>query len=290
MNCEQVTKEEITEKYVLGRLTEAEQGAFELHFFECERCFEEVESLRMLQTELRRAASSVRAETSKPRHLFWRWAWASAAPLAVLAVGVGWQVWRARVAPFQPPAAVQIPTAKPAPQPTVPSMAELSQVRPPEYGPLDLRGAEDDATQRFRAAMRHYVRGVYADAIPGLQAASKLNPLASDISFFLGICYLLTDQTDAAIKQLRRTAAFGYSPYFVETHFYLAKCSLRKGDLRAARSELLKTLELQGARRNPINRFEAAHEEARKLFEQVERLLREETQRARHGKESHEPR
>jgi anti-sigma factor RsiW len=51
MNCAQVTKEEITEKYLLGRLTEAEQGAFELHFFECERCFEEVESLRMLQTE-----------------------------------------------------------------------------------------------------------------------------------------------------------------------------------------------------------------------------------------------
>ena len=288
MNCEQVTKEEITEKYVLGRLTEAEQGAFELHFFECVRCFEEVESLRMLQTELRRDASSIRAETSKPRHLFWRWAWAPAAALAVLAVGVGWQVWRARVAPFQPPAAVQIPTAKPAPQPTVPSLelespawrlrlAELSEVRPPEYVPLVLRGAEDDATQRFRAAMRHYVRGDYAAAIPGLRAASELNPQASYINFFLGICYLLTDQTDAAIKQLRRTAALGhlgrpfaFSPYFEETFFYLAKCSLRKGDLRAARNELLITRELQGEHKD----------EARKLLEQVERL----------GKESHEPR
>jgi tetratricopeptide (TPR) repeat protein len=270
MNCEQVTKEDITEKYLLGRLTEAEQGAFELHFFECERCFEEVESLRMLQTELRRAASTIREKTSKRQSLFWRWAWAPAAALTVLAVGVGWWVWRPSVTPLQPPAIVQVPAPQPAPQPTVPSVAELAQVRPPEYRPPVLRGVEDDATQRFRAAMRHYIRGDYATAIPGLRAASKLNPQASDISFFLGICYLLTDQTDAAIKQLRRTAALGDSPYLEETHFYLAKCSLRKGDLRAARNELEKTIRLRGEH----------EDEARELLEQVERV----------GKESHEAR
>jgi tetratricopeptide (TPR) repeat protein len=270
MNCEQVTKEEITEKYVLGRLTEAEQGAFELHFFECERCFEEVESLRMLQTELRRAASAIREQTSRRPNLFWRWAWAPAAALAVLAVGVGWWVWRPSVAPLQPPAVVQVPTPQPAPQPTVLSMAELSQVRPPEYVPTVLRGVEDDVMQRFRTAMRHYVKGDYAAAIPGLRAASKLNPQASDINFFLGICYLLTDQTDAAIKQLRRTAALGDSPYLEETHFYLAKCYLRKGDTPAARNELEKTIQLQGEREG----------EARELLQQVEKL----------GKESHEPR
>ena len=270
MNCAQVTKEEITEKYLLGRLTEAEQGAFELHFFECERCFEEVESLRMLQTELRRAAPAIRAEASKPGQSVWRWAWAPAAALAVLVISVGWWVWRPRVVPLQPPAVVQVPTPKPAPRASVLSLAELAQVRPPQYVPVVLRGAEDDATQRFRSAMRHYVRGDYAAAIPGLRAASKLNPQAPDINFFLGICYLLTDQTDAAIKQLRRTAALGDSPYLEETHFYLAKCSLRKGDLRAARNELEKTIRLQGER----------EDEARELVEQVERL----------GKESHEPR
>jgi anti-sigma factor RsiW len=78
MNCEQVTKEEISEKYLLGRLSEAEQGAFELHFFECERCFEEVESLRMLQTELRQNPSAIREKTSKRQSLVWRWACRSA--------------------------------------------------------------------------------------------------------------------------------------------------------------------------------------------------------------------
>ena len=141
---------------------------------------------------------------------------------------------------------------------------------PPEYRPPVLRGAEDDATQRFLAAMRHYVRGDYEAAIPGLRAASKLNPQASDISFFLGICYLLTDQTDAAIKHLGKTAALGGSPYLEETHFYLAKCSLSKGDLRAARNELEKTIRLHGE----------CEGEARELLQQVERL----------GKESHKPR
>jgi len=270
MNCEQVTKEEITEKYLLGRLTEAEQGAFELHFFECERCFEEVEAVRALQTELRRAASAIREQASRRQNVFWHWAWAPAAALAIFfVIGIGWWIGRPKVAPVEPPApVVHLPTPKPVPQASVPSLAELAQVRPPEYVPGVLRGAEDEAMQRFRASMRDYVKGNYAAAIPGLRAASKLNPQASDISFFLGICYLLTDQTDAAIKQLRGTAALGDSPYLEETHFYLAKCSLRKGDLRAARNELEKTIPLQGEREG----------EARELVQQLEKL----------GKELHE--
>jgi tetratricopeptide (TPR) repeat protein len=272
MNCEQVTKEEITEKYLLGRLTEAEQGAFELHFFECERCFEEVESLRVLQTELRRAASAIREQAPGRKNLFWRWAWAQAAALAIFfVVGIVWWIGRPKVAPVEPPSpVVHIPTPKPVPQASVPSLAELAQVRPPEYAPGVLRGVQDEAMQRFRASMRDYVKGNYAAAIPGLRAASKLNPQASDTSFFLGICYLLTDQTDAAIKQLRRTAELGDSPYLEETHFYLAKCSLRKGDLRTARNELDKTIRLQGEREG----------EARELLQQLETL----------GKKSHEPR
>src|SRR5262245_48042410 len=263
MNCEHVTKEEITEKYVLGRLTEAEQGAFELHFFECERCFEEVETFRALQTELRRAAPEIRTQPSRPQHSFWHWAWAPAAAIAILVVGLGWWMERSKVTPVEPPSlVVRIPAPTPVPQVTGPSVEELAQVRPPEYVPVVLRGAEDEAVKRFKASMRDYVKGNYAAPIPGLRAASGLNPQAADISFFLGICYLLTDQTDAAIKQLSRTAALGDSPYLEETHFYLAKCFLRKDDLHAARNELEKTIRLQGDREG----------EARELLQKMEKL------------------
>jgi Tol biopolymer transport system component len=116
MDCEQVVKEEVTEKYLLGHLTEAEQGAFEVHFFECQRCFEEVQTLRALQTELRRAAPAIRAdlkialeelkEKSEPKsgvpgivapltrlrkHRVSRWVGTTA--LLGLAVVIGYTVW-----------------------------------------------------------------------------------------------------------------------------------------------------------------------------------------------------
>jgi tetratricopeptide (TPR) repeat protein len=271
MNCEQVTKEEITEKYLLGRLTEAEQGAFELHFFECERCFDEVETFRALQTELRRTSPALHKQVTGRPHSFWRWAWAPAAALAISLVGIGWWIGRPKLQVVDPPSpVVHVPTPKPVPQVTGPSLEELAQVRPPKYVPVVLRGAEDEAMQRFKASMRDYVKGNYSAPIPGLRAALKLNPKAPDISFFLGICYLLTDQTDGAIKQLRRTAALGDSPYLEETRFYLAKCSLRKGDFRAARNELEKAIRLRGER----------EVEVRELLQQVERL----------DKQSQEPR
>lgn len=263
MDCDRIMKEEITEKYLLGRLSETEQESFEEHFFECSRCFAEVETYRALQAELKQAAPAIRAEPAIRPHSFWRWAWAPAAALALLVVGVGWWLRRPAPAPVQPPSPVAQKSApQPAPPAPGPSLTELAQVQPPNYTPAILRGAEDEATQRFRAAMRHYVKGDYAAAIPGLRTASKLNPQASDMNFFLGICYLMTDETDAAIERLRRTVALGDSPYLEDTHFYLAKCYLRKNDLPAARNELENTVQLQGE-----------HEgESRGLLKQVERV------------------
>jgi len=263
MDCDRIMKEEITEKYLLGQLSETEQESFEKHFFECGRCFEEVETYRALQAELKHAAPAIRGEPAMRPHRLWRWAWAPAAAVAMLALGFGWWMWRPGVAPVKSPAIVVKPTA---PQPaSVPSLIELAQVRPPDYVPSTLRGAEDEATQRFRAAMRHYVKGDYAAAIPGLRASLKLDPQAIETNFFLGICYLMTDQTDAAIERLRRTVALGDSPYLEDAHLYLAKCHLRKDDAPAAWAELNITLQLQGE-----------HEkEARELLQQVERLSKE---------------
>jgi TolA-binding protein len=109
-----------------------------------------------------------------------------------------------------------------------------------------LRGAEDEAQQAFREAMQHYVKGDYAKAIPGLRAAVKADPRTARFNFYLGVCYLLTDQTDAAVLSLHKTVSLGDPSYSGPAHFYLAKASLREKDASAAEKELLETIRLRG--------------------------------------------
>lgn len=262
MTCERVVKGEMAEKYLLGQLTVADQEAFEQHYFECSRCFDELETYRALQHELAQAASAIRAEGVGRRRI-WQWAWATAAAAVLVAVGIG--LWlRPPASPPQPAPPVAVspaPKVERAPV-ALPSLAELAAVQPPVYRPLTLRGVPEEATRRFHEAMEHYLKRDYAAAIPGLRAASKLNSKAADINFFLGICYLLTEQTDAAIVQLRRTSALGDSPYLEEAHFYMAKAYVRKADLGAAQTELNRTISLHGGR----------EKEARELLHQLESL------------------
>jgi tetratricopeptide (TPR) repeat protein len=114
----------------------------------------------------------------------------------------------------------------------------LSEFEPPLYIPRSLRGAIDEASERWRAGMMRYQVGDYASAIPVLRSAAEFNPRGAAIRFFLGICFLLSGQTDEGITELRITIALGDSAYLEEAHFYLAKGLLRRGDLRAARREL----------------------------------------------------
>lgn len=264
MNCEQVMSSEVAEKYLLGQLSEAEQKAFEQHYFECQRCFDELQTYRALQAELKQTATVIQREPIVQRAVS-LWTWAAAATAVLLVVGIGYWL-EPRRPPSAPPSATTIKTAPNVERPPVtrvPSLSELAEVRPPNYTPAILRGASDEATLRFHEAMLHYVKNDYSGAIPGLHAASRLNSKAPDISFFLGICYLLTDQTDSAIAQLRRTVALGDSPYLEETRFYLAKAYVRKADPVAAQTELKKVILLHGER----------EKEARELLRQLESLI-----------------
>jgi tetratricopeptide (TPR) repeat protein len=248
MNCEQVMKEEIIEKYLLGRLGEADEEAFEQHYFECPRCFEELETYRALQAELRRAGPATRAEYFE-RRPSWRWLWAAGLAAALVTVGIAF--WLRRSAPQSvppAPAAMTLPRAMP-PTPSRspgPFLTELARFEPPPYTPLTLRGVTDEATERFHEAMAHYLKKDYTAAIRGLRAAARLDPKAANTQFFLATSYLLTDKTDAAIQGFQRTIALGNSPYFEEAHFYLAKAYLGKGDVGAAQDRLKKTVQLRG--------------------------------------------
>jgi TolA-binding protein len=294
--CTWIDRDEVFEDYVRDALSPEDRDAFEEHFFSCETCFDKVQTYQALRAEL--STTVAEAPAAPPAWARqWRWAlvpvaaglfllaalamWlrapAGGVPEATVAVAPAVQPSAAPAAapPATPPVAApgpaapqseqQAPTqgrpAMPASRPVV-ALSVLARVEPPVYIPVTLRGPRDEAAEKFDDAMRHYVEGDYAGAIPELTAAAGLNPNAPRIAFFLAICDLLTSRLDTAIAGFQKTIARGESPYLEEAHFYLAKARLRQGDVRAARSELLHTIERQG-------RLEA---EARRLVSQLDRL------------------
>ena len=234
------------ERYVLGELSEAEREAFETHYLQCADCLEELERYRDLQTALQRAAPSIRAEPFTPAARR-QWVWGAAAVSVVAVIGLA--IW------------LRTPTQELLSS-SGPSLEELAQVMSPPYTPANLRGATTEASERFRKAMERYLAEDYEAAIAGLRAANELNPGAPDVAFFLGVCHLLTGETDVAIERLQETVAFGPSPYLEEAHFYLAKAHLRRGKLHAAEERLNEMVRMRG-------RLEG---EARELLRQLETL------------------
>jgi tetratricopeptide (TPR) repeat protein len=271
MDCDTVAREEILESYLAGSLSEEDREAFEAHYFECTRCFDDLRTLEAIREELRRAAAGFEVKTIHP---FFRWA-----PLAGLAAAViltiGVVLW------MRPPLTSSLPEARKSPLPSraqapekprprepeptgasEPTLGQLARVEPPRYEPLRLRGAPDEATARFQHGMERYRKTDYRGAVTELRAAAEQDSDAAHIRFFLGISHLMLGQDDAAIDWLRATIALGDSAYLEEAHLYLAKAFLRRNDLAAAEAQLKTLTQLRGS----------GSGEAQRLLTQLERL------------------
>ncbi len=257
MDCEQIKREEVVERYLLGQLSEAEQDAFELHYFECADCLEQVQAYGSLREELARQRAAIPAEAVRAS-TGWRWAWAAGAAAAVVVVSLGLWLRRPQVRP-QPSTPVAAAPVSKAPEQTDTdhktgeagstqgaSLEELARFDPPRYSPAILRGPTDEATLHFREGMNLYSKGDYAGTIEKLRSTVELNPQAADARFFLGTCFLLTEQSTEGIRELKETIALGESPYLEQAHFYLSKAYLRKGNVAKARKELQTTVRLHG--------------------------------------------
>jgi tetratricopeptide (TPR) repeat protein len=270
MTCDEVSGNEIVERYVLGQLTGDERDAFEQHYFECARCFDLLRTYKDLQTELARTRDAITAASS--RSLLRQWAWLPAAAVLLLSVSVVvWQRSTPGPAPSsstaEPPANPSTApgsTGSPATSPQRRSLDDLARFDPPRYQQGRLRGAADAATAKFQTGMDQYQRNDFASARASLSDASKLDPEAAHIAFFLGITKLLTGQPNEAADDLRRTIALGDSPYREEAHFYLAKAHLKLGRVDDALAELERVVQLRGsletqarALRNQLETFQS---------------------------------
>jgi predicted Zn-dependent protease len=90
----------------------------------------------------------------------------------------------------------------------------------------------------FAEAMKYYRQHDYSQASFALQQATSQQPENPEIRFYLGVCYLLTDDTHAGIRELRVAGGLGSSPYLDRIHYYLAKAFLKQKDTTNAMREL----------------------------------------------------
>jgi tetratricopeptide (TPR) repeat protein len=251
MHCEQIVREGFSEKYVSGELGEADREAYELHYFECERCSNELEALVLLRAELERSAPRAGYVAARARHQSRLWLTLAAAAVIALAVAVfQWQ--RApepeAIVSESTPAEAMPAAPEAASVDRIAVLARLAEVRAPMYRPPTLRSTPSPPVRRFREAMELYARGDYREAVPGLEEARALDATLPQVPFFLGACRLMTGEVDRAIDAWRAVIELGESAYLEESRFYLAKALLRKGDVAGARAELEATVALAGDR------------------------------------------
>ena len=118
----QIEQQDIVERYVRHKLSAEERRAFQEHYFECEECFEQVQTMARFVAGMQQASrKGLLAETAteswwanlfKPALVF------GAAAALLLAVGVGWLLLKPNASPSQELAVVQSPTPTVSPTTT----------------------------------------------------------------------------------------------------------------------------------------------------------------------------
>jgi tetratricopeptide (TPR) repeat protein len=249
MTCDDIEDRALAVEYLLGRLGEKERDAYELHYFECARCYAALQALRSVRLAAGESRPSAALRAARPA---WRREWlAAAAALAVIGGGGAllWQVVDRSPRDAAPPPAAS--ATSPGPSSVTPStppamqLAEMAVVIPPPYAPARLRAAGDEA---FDTGMKRYQSGDYPDAIPALERATRGGQTSEVARFYLGISYLLADRPADAVNALEPLAAGADSPYAEPARFFTAKAWLRAGDVQRAAEALDRTIELHGDR------------------------------------------
>jgi hypothetical protein len=118
------------------------------------------------------------------------------------------------------------------------SPGEFAKIEAPAYSAADPEEIHGDALVLFHDAMHHYQNRDYLHASISLRQATAIDTGNPEIRFFLGICYLMTNDTRAGIGELRVAEQLGPSPYLERVRYYLAKAFLKRQDNVNARREL----------------------------------------------------
>jgi len=240
MNCQRVEEEEIIERYLTGKLPEAETEAFEQHYLGCQSCFQELQFRHSAAIELKRQPLVSSQPAALPWTTRWPWGLAAAAVLLLALASVTFLYRRQNSEVNQKP-----PAHNEAGQEIIARLAQVDTA--PPYVPLTIRGGKTGAAvERFQEGMRKYVQHDYAGAVGPLEESVRLDAELQPALFYLGISHLILDQPDEAVAQLSRLIRMEPNPYTEESHWYLAKAYLKKRDLGSAQKELEAVVTLNG--------------------------------------------
>jgi tetratricopeptide (TPR) repeat protein len=88
MQCQELHRDELAEKYLNGQLDPAAQDEFEIHLLECVQCLRQVEAVQNLRQELDERAHQIRAY-SQVEHSRFRWKWITVAAFSLVICGLG---------------------------------------------------------------------------------------------------------------------------------------------------------------------------------------------------------
>jgi tetratricopeptide (TPR) repeat protein len=244
MTCDTVERENIVERYLTGRLEPAAKEEWELHYFGCDRCAQQLETWSAVEGPLRSMAAEIRREIPQPKRHTWLWAGVGIAAVLLLAAGASRLLHTG-------PVAAPIADSKASERQR---LVEIAQLDPPAYAPQALRGTDSKAELQFQKAMQFYQRRDYTEAIPGLRAALDLDSGAAAPRFFLGASYLLSGSVPDGIRELGMVAA-GTSPFAEEAGIDLGKGYLLQGDKEKALETLRRVANLHGDFDNQANRL-----------------------------------
>jgi hypothetical protein len=211
---------ELADRYVTGRMPDAERVAFEDHFVACAQCQQDLEfasAVRKAAAASAPHAAASAASTSEP---------ATPGSRAKRPRAVRW----AGVALAAGVAAIILIRSTPSH-----ALVELGGVAdPPPYAGIAVRGTPARGDAIFDAAMKQYAARHFDDAANGLRAALAAGQDSVPTEFFLGASLLFTGDASAAADAFDGVVARGDSPYFDEAQLYQAKALLRLGRGRDA--------------------------------------------------------
>jgi hypothetical protein len=250
-NCTGLPAEQNVEAYLLGNLPEDEATRFEDHYFDCEVCLAQVESLQA-------ARKVLQMPPRKPvkRPIPWPVRAGILGAIAATLV-LGYLGFHSAYRPTQPnvaetPAA---PLGKPAsgapgssatPKTPTPAAtpALLADLKLPVFHAPNLRGESGDP--HYDAGMKAYAGQDCPAAMKSLVLVPAGDEDALAARFYANVCRMHDGDMAGAAKGLKSVADAGDSPQQEASLYYLAQIALTRNDQAAAQKYLVSTIALRG--------------------------------------------
>ena len=242
-NCTGIPAEQCVEPYLDGTLSEVEAERFEEHYFDCQVCLAELQTMQAVRKKLgSEPRTAVKAPIPWPIRLS-----ALAAIAAMLVVAL--MVFHGKRQEQQQGAAAGAATQPAQPMPKAPSPAsaavsQLADLALPAFQASHLRGESGDP--HFSAGMKAYGRQDCAAAEKALAQVPAEDQESLTARFYGGACRMHEGDLAGATQSLSAVAAAGDSPQQEAALYYLAQIALAGGDVMAARRYLAHTFQLHG--------------------------------------------